>query len=120
MGVRFDSDEIAIVYDRQRQPLFERPRYHLEEVQGQSFRVRIEYDLPHRPGGAQVAGAYGELVLVGVDGALYPASHNLIDSRTGSARIRIFNDPAIRALSLKPCNHMTSASTGPLRGRSAL
>ncbi|MES1197411.1 MAG: hypothetical protein ABUL55_02190 [Pseudomonadota bacterium] len=120
MGVRFDGDEIAVVFDRQRQALFERPRYHLEEVQGQSFRVRIEYELPVQPGGVRVAGAHGELVLIGEPGALYPASHNLVDSRTGSARMRIINDPAMRALSLKPCNHIESASAGDLRGRGAL
>ncbi|HWA01707.1 MAG TPA: hypothetical protein VG841_15470 [Caulobacterales bacterium] len=121
MGVRFESDEVAIVYDRQRQTLLERPRYSLEQVTARIFRVRIQYDLPHRPGGAHVAGAYGVLVLEGEpDGALRPTSHNLIDSRTGSVRLRIDNDPAISALSLHSCERTSNGGPEELRGRARL
>lgn len=120
VGVRFDDDEIAIVYDRQRQTLFERPRYFVESA-GPRFRIRILYDLPRRPGGARVAGAYGVLVLDGAPGApLHPESHNLIDSRTGSARLRITGDPAISALALKPCGTSPHSGQENLRGRGAL
>lgn len=121
MGVRFDADEVAIVYDRQRQTLFDRPRYSLEPIADGKFRVRIEYDLPHEPGGAQVAGAYGVLVLEGEpDGALRPTAHNMVDARTGSVRLRIANDPAITALSLRSCDRTSTGGPEELRGRSRL
>ncbi|HVY85785.1 MAG TPA: hypothetical protein VG943_11665 [Caulobacterales bacterium] len=121
MGVRFDSDEVAIVYDRQRQVLFDRPHYSVEEIGARTFRVRIRYDLPHQPGGAQVAGAYGVLVLEGEpDGGLHPMSHNLVDARTGSVRLRIDNDPAISALSLRSCERTSNGGPEELRGRTTL
>jgi hypothetical protein len=34
---------------------------------------------------------------------LAPVTHSIIDARTGSARLRISNDPAVTALTLSPC-----------------
>jgi hypothetical protein len=103
VGVRFEGDAIAAAYGSERETLFDSPRYHVERP-GEAFRVRIEYKLPHRPGGARATGAYGVLVLErGEAGLLTPASHNLIDRRTGSARLRIVDDPAMRTLTLAPC-----------------
>jgi hypothetical protein len=103
IGVRFENDAIDAVYERQREVLFEHPTY-LVESAGEAFRVRIRYELPRRPGGVRVAGAYGVLVLErGEEGALRPASHNMVDGRTGSARLRIVGDPAFTVLALTPC-----------------
>lgn len=103
VGVRFEPNAIAAVYEEQREVLFEQPHYAVEG-RGDQFRVRIEYRLPSTPGGVRVAGAYGVIVLErGEAGALQPASHNMIDRRTGSARLRIEDDPAMRALALAPC-----------------
>jgi len=121
MGVRFEPDAVAIVYDHDRQTLLERPRYTVEQA-GPQFRIRIQYDLPQRPGGARVAGAFGAIVLEAAPGGrLRAASHNLIDARTGSARMRIAGDPAFAALSLTRCRRATDAGgIEELRGRSAL
>lgn len=104
VGVRFRERVIEAVYsDTEREALFEQPRYSLERRDDET-RVRIAYELPRVAGGAHVAGAYGVLVIErGADGALKPASHNLIDRRTGSARLRLTNDPALAALALSPC-----------------
>lgn len=118
VGVRFEADGIAAIYDDQRETLFESPRYRLEGA-GESFRVRIRYELPRRPGGAHAAGGYGVLVLErGAGGMLHPASHNLVDGLTGSARLRIENDPALDALSLRPCGD-AHPWIEALRGREA-
>ncbi len=103
VGVRFGANAIAAVYDSQQETLFDRPRYEVEGA-GDAFRVRIVYDLPHRPGGARAVGAHGVLVLArDGDGGLQPMAHNLIDARTGSARLRISDDPAMSAMDLEPC-----------------
>lgn len=103
VGVRFDNEAIAAIYDRQRETLFDHPRYEIEAA-GVDFRVRVHYELPRHPGGARIVGAEGVLVLVrGAGGALEVASHNLLDARTGAARVRIVNDPAVQVLQLKPC-----------------
>src|SRR5688572_3856110 len=103
VGIRFQSDAIEAVFEEESEPLFERPRYSLERREDVT-RVRIEYALTQAPGGARVAGAYGVLVLErGVDGRLKPTSHNLIDRLTGSARLRLADDPALSALALSPC-----------------
>lgn len=103
VGVRFGANAIVAVYDRQRETLFARPRYGARSVSGR-FQVRIAYDLPHRPGGARVPGAYGVLVL-GQDekGGLSPLSHQLVDARTGTVRLAIGEDPATAAMTLTPC-----------------
>ena len=101
VGVRFGEDAIAAVYDNQRETLFAHPHYRVEES-GEHFRVRVRYELPTRPGGARTVGAYGVLVLArGPDGALTTASHNMVDGRTGSARLRIADDPALSALNAR-------------------
>lgn len=103
VGVRFESDAIEVVYERQTEALFENPRYTLERG-GDNFRIRITYDLPQVAGGARSLGAHGVIVLTrSNDGRITPEMHNLIDGRTGAARARISDDPAITALSLQPC-----------------
>lgn len=106
VGVRFQPDSVEVVYEDETQTLFDHPRYKLESS-GQSFRVRITYELPHVAGGARVAGARGVLVLARQpDGSIAPITHSIIDARTGAARSRIGNDPAAQALTLSPCgNH---------------
>lgn len=102
VGVQFGGDAIAAVYERQRETLFSHPIYHVESS-GDAFRVRIEYDLPTQAGGARSVGAHGVLVLVREGVGLAVASHNMLDPRTGSARVRIEGDPAVSILALKPC-----------------
>jgi hypothetical protein len=103
VGVRFETDAIAAVYDSQRETLFDHPRYQVEGA-GEAFRVRIVYQLPHRPGGARAVGAHGVLVLArGPEGTLEPRAHNLVDARTGATRLRINEDPAMSAMTLEPC-----------------
>lgn len=115
VGVQFGDHAIAAVYESQHETLFDRPRYQVEG-EGADFRVRILYDLPHRPGGARSTGAHGVLVLKrGANGVLSGATHNLVDPRTGSARLRIDNDPALSAMSLEPCGAHPWRET--LRGR---
>jgi hypothetical protein len=117
VGVQFDADAIAAVYDSHRETLFEHPHYDVE-TSGDQFRVRIVYALPQQPGGATSLGAHGVLVLARTEsGALTPYSHNLVDPRTGSARMRIADDPAMSALNLEPCTPHGRASG--LRGREA-
>lgn len=116
VGVRFGSDAIQAVYDQQRETLFEHPTYEVEG-HGDAFRVRISYELPRRPGGAHVVGARGSLVLVRDGrGGIVPEAHNLIDGRTGAARVQLDNDPALAVLSLKPCGEDHPFREG-LRGR---
>ena len=55
-------------------------------------------------GGAYVAGARGVLVLARQpDGSIVPLMHNLLDPRTGAARMPLRDDPAMGALTLVPC-----------------
>ncbi|MBS0383951.1 MAG: hypothetical protein JSS00_01220 [Proteobacteria bacterium] len=102
VGIRFQGDAIQAVYDQRVETLFENPRY---EVRGRGpFRVRIVYDLPRLPGGAPVAGPSGVLELTRrEDGSIAPTLHNLLDPRTGAARLQLVNDPAIAALTLTSC-----------------
>lgn len=101
--MRFEADEIQVVYEEETQTLFEHPRYNLESG-GETFRVRITYALPRVTGGARVAGARGVLVLARQpSGGLAPVMHSIMDGRTGSARMRIADDPAVQALTLAPC-----------------
>jgi hypothetical protein len=118
VGVEFGAEAIAAVYEDERQTLFDHPRYQVEAA-GDAFRVRITYDLPRITGGTRSAGAHGVVVLARQGEGLAPVSHNLVDPRTGAARLRIAaDDPAMRALTLTPCgDHPWRA---PLRGRSQL
>ena len=102
VGIRFKPDAIEAIYDRQVETLFDHPRY---EVRGRGpFRVRIVYDLPRLAGGAHVAGARGVVELTRrPDGSIAPTLHNLLDPRTGAARVQLVNDPAIAALTLTSC-----------------
>lgn len=103
VGVRFNADAIEVIYERQTEVLFARPRYHVE-AGGDDFRVRIRYDLPHMPGGARSLGAHGVLILARqADGSIAPETHTLVDVRTGAARLRIADDPARTVLTLEPC-----------------
>lgn len=103
VGVRFGADAIEAVYDDEAEILFEQPRY--EEVSSEDrFRVRITYALPRLPGGARSAGAHGVIVLAQQPGGgLAPEAHTLLDPRTGAARMRLANDPAVALLTLEPC-----------------
>lgn len=115
VGVRFNADAVEVVYEDETQTLFARPRYSLEDS-GETFRVRITYDLPHVVGGARVAGARGVLVLARrPDGSIAPLMHSIVDARTGAARMRIAEDPAVQALTLTPCG--TQGWREDLRGR---
>ncbi|MGD9966745.1 MAG: hypothetical protein AB7T59_09510 [Hyphomonadaceae bacterium] len=103
VGVRFQPDAIEVVYENETATLFEHPRYELESS-GRSFRVRITYRLPRVTGGARVAGAHGVVVLARQpEGGIAPLTHAIVDARTGSARMRIADDPAVMALTLSPC-----------------
>jgi len=103
VGVRFGAEAIEVVYEDETQTLFDHPRYKLESS-GETFRVRIIYDLPRVTGGARVAGAHGVLVLARQpDGSIAPVTHSISDARTGAARMRIAEDPAVQALTLAPC-----------------
>lgn len=103
VGVRFESDRIAVVYDEQTETLFKRPRYELLET-GDDFRVRVTYELPRITGGARSVGAHGVLILARTaNGGIAPEAHSLVDGFTGAARVRIANDPAVMALTLQPC-----------------
>jgi hypothetical protein len=104
VGIRFQPDAIEAVYaDQERDTLFDNPRYQVEDA-GEDFRVRITYQLPRVAGGARTVGAHGVLVLARTPtGGIAPEAHNLIDGLTGTARIRISDDPAIAALTLQPC-----------------
>ncbi|MBN8607277.1 MAG: hypothetical protein J0L81_10190 [Caulobacterales bacterium] len=116
VGVRFGADAIEVVYESQVETLFDRPRYELEET-GDRFRVRILYDLPRQAGGAGHASAHGVIVLARhEDGTVAPELHTLVDGRTGAARTRIVDDPAVTALTLQPCG--AHPWSGGLRGRS--
>src|SRR5262249_44513443 len=104
VGIRFSPDAIEAVYENDdRQTLFGHPRYHIENA-GEDFRVRITYELPRVAGGARAAGAYGVLVLARTEtGGIAPQAHNMMDGLTGTARLKIDNDPAMEALTLEPC-----------------
>lgn len=116
VGVQFGADAIAAVYDRRRETLFDHPRYTIESDLDERLQVRIAYDLPHRTGGARSVGAYGVLVLQqSADGGLEVESHNLLDPRTGAARVQIVDDPAADVLRLQPCGE--EGWRAALRGR---
>jgi hypothetical protein len=103
VGIRFSANAIEAIYEDERAVLFNKPRYAVEST-GDTFRVRIDYALPRPVGGVAVVGAHGVVVLERrADGSLAPAAHNLIDGRTGAARMRLTDDPAVRALTLQPC-----------------
>lgn len=115
VGVEFGQEAIVAVYRDERQTLFQHPRYEVEAV-GDTFRVRITYDLPRLPGGAGSAGARGMVVLARQGAVIAPVSHTLMDARTGAARTRIAHDPAAVALTLTPCGDHPWRER--LRGRS--
>lgn len=117
VGVRFTERAIVAAYQDQNETLFARPRY--EVLAGDIFRVRIEYALPHRAGGARVAGGRGVLVLAqGADGRLAAETHAILDGRTGAARLRLEGDSAKTLLALGPCGQRSGRSVG-LRGLTA-
>jgi hypothetical protein len=115
VGVEFGAEAIDAVYEDERQTLFQHPRYQVEAA-GDEFRVRITYDLPRMAGGARSVGAYGVVVLAREGATIAPVSHNLVDPRTGAARLRIADDPAVTALTL--CGDHPWRE--PLRGRSQI
>lgn len=116
VGVRFGSDSIAAIYDDERETLFKNPRYDVQSGTDEALQVRISYDLPHRAGGARSTGAQGVLVVrQSPEGGIEVASHNLLDARTGAARVRIVGDPAANVLRLQPCGEQAAGLA--LRGR---
>lgn len=115
VGIEFGAEAIDAVYETERQTLFQHPRYAVE-AHGDDFRVRITYELPRLAGGARSAGAHGVLVLERSGSTIAPVSHALVDPRTGAARMRLSDDPAVRALTLTPCGEHPWRE--PLRGRS--
>lgn len=102
VGIRFTPEAILAVYEDEAEVLFAAPHYELQQG-GAAFRVRISYALPRPVGGAAVNGAHGVLVLEREGGRLQATAHNLIDQRTGAARLRIEDDPAMMTMSLTPC-----------------
>jgi hypothetical protein len=102
VGVRFTSEAIEAVYDRDTQVLFNEPRYEVVH-HGDDFKVRIAYQLPRIAGGARTVGAHGVIVLERAGEGVAPVSHTLVDPFTGAARTRVANDPASALLTLKPC-----------------
>lgn len=115
VGVRFGANAIEMIYRDETEQLFARPSYAVLS-RGDRFRVRITYDLPHIAGGVREPGGRGTIVLAQQQsGGIAPESHNLIDGRTGAARVRISDDPAATLLSLVPCG--SSPWTEGLRGR---
>jgi hypothetical protein len=103
VGVRFRGEAIQAIYDRQVETLFDQPRYQVED-RGDRFRVRITYALPRIAGGVRAAGARGVIILSRQpNGGLAPARHALIDTRTGTTRLRIADDPVSTLMTLEPC-----------------
>lgn len=114
VGVRFEADSIRMVYRDNAEVLFARPHY--EVLPGRELRVRVTYRLPRAAGGVRDPGARGVLVLARrAGGAIAAEKHNLLDGRTGAARLRLEQDPATALLTLVPCQR--SASAAGLRGR---
>jgi hypothetical protein len=117
VGLSFDNNAVQARIGEDREALFENPIYRREGM-GETFRVRIDYDLPHTQGVSQV-GPRGALVLTrGPEGRLRPVSHLMTDPMTGSVRMRIKDDPVMSSLDLKPCGH--HAWNEGLRGRSGV
>jgi len=104
VGVRFRAHAIEAVYAGEVETLFVRPHYEIAERNETAFRVRIVYQVPQLEGGVGSAGAHGVLILARQpDGSIAPEAHTLMDGLTGTARVRIANDPATALLSLEPC-----------------
>jgi len=117
VGIRFTSDAIEAVYeDDETATLFDQPRYQVITA-GDDFRVRVIYALPLIEGQARRPGAHGVLVLARHGELIAPVAHSMVDGLTGSARMRIADDPAVTALTLQPCGR--HAWREPLRGLSA-
>lgn len=114
VGIRFTSDAIEAVYDDdETATLFDRPRYRVIST-GEDFRVRVTYALPQVEGQGSRPGAHGVLVLARHGELIAPVAHSMVDGLTGSARMRIADDPAVTALTLQPCER--HAWREPLRG----
>ena len=116
VGIRFTADAIEATYDdEQSETLFERPRYRVVSS-GDGFRVRVTYALPRVAGRAR-PGAHGVIVLARRGDMIAPETHTLVDGMTGSARMRIADDPVVTALTLQPCGRHPWRE--PLRGLTA-
>ncbi|MGE0828489.1 MAG: hypothetical protein AB7O04_03960 [Hyphomonadaceae bacterium] len=111
IGVRFASNSISAHFDGASQTLLDRPIYDVER-RGARVRVRVTYELP----GGDAVGSKGVLVLErGEDGWLRTMTHRLENIRTGSAHIRLNDDPVARAFRLRKCG--PDAWIEGLRGR---
>lgn len=113
VGIRFTQEAIVAVYPEEQEILFAAPRYDDISSEGR-FRVRVTYALPDIDGAPPRPGARGEIVLSRHGGLLAPERHVMIDGLTGSARMRIADDPVTTALTLQPCGR--HAWREPLRG----
>lgn len=113
VGIRFTTAAIEAVYQDEIETLFAQPRYQVLSA-GEEFRVRVTYALPRVAGVSPSPGAHGVLVLARRGELIAPETHALLDGMTGSARLRIADDPAVTALTLQPCGRHPWRE--PLRG----
>jgi hypothetical protein len=113
VGIRFTEAAIVAIYPDEEDVLFVAPHYDEISSQGR-FRVRVTYDLPRIDGAPRRPGARGEIVLSRHGGLLAPERHTVMDGMTGSARMRIADDPVTTALTLQPCGRHPWRE--PLRG----
>ena len=113
VGIRFTDAAIVAIYPEREEVLIAAPRYDEISSEGR-FRVRVTYALPVIEGASARAGARGVLVLSRHGQLLAPEQHTLVDSLTGSARMRIADDPMTTALTLQPCGRHPWRE--PLRG----
>jgi hypothetical protein len=114
MGVRFEQNGVWADRGGARDLWFEAPHYEVLQS-GAHFQVRITYRLPRRPGGVDVRGGRGALILErNASGRLAVASHQFIDNQTGSARVSLARQPIERALELRRCGlAMEEAASAP-------
>lgn len=113
VGIRFTEAAIMAIYPDQEEVLFAAPQYDEISSEGR-FRVRVTYQLPDLAGAGPRPGAHGVIVLSRHGGLLAPESHAMVDGLTGSARMRIGDDPVTTALTLQPCGRHPWRE--PLRG----
>lgn len=113
VGIRFTEAAIVAVYPDEEDVLIAAPHYDEISSEGR-FRVRVTYALPAVEGAGPRPGARGVLVLSRHGQLLAPEQHTLVDGLTGSARMRIADDPVTTALTLQPCGRHPWRE--PLRG----
>jgi hypothetical protein len=103
LGVTFAADAIWAQTPEGRSILFNEPIYELERG-GSQFQVRIRYALPNVAGRVTGRGRFGILILKrDTSGWLRPLTHHSLDTRTGSARLRLNQPHLLQALTLVRC-----------------